>query len=459
MYSGQDAALIRSDDKINKVAYYSFALEGIEEAGAMNRLVNRTLAWFAVDTTPPRILSMLPANGSGLPINTVETSINLTSDENAECRIGTNDGYYADLKKFDQTGGKKHQVKVSNLVNNGSYTYYLKCRDASENTLSTTLSFFVWNRTFLPPEYGVSDQTAYEGQGITINVNASDPENDPLTYKLEDVLKINFPRPIAAKFALSGNNFSYNAGYGDAGTYNLKVTVSDGYVPVSKEFILQIINVNRPPVLSFIGPKIVVLNATQNQYYYYKVDGSDPDADALTYKANTSLFDINSYTGEISYTPKNADVGNYSINISVTDGEYTAWEEISFRVKNTNDAPVLDFVSPQYAAVGVPFNLKVNASDPDRDPLAYYSTTSLYNITQDGTIAFTPVNAQAGTYYINVTVSDGQLSASKILNLIIEDKNQAPVIKSAPQVIRTYPFRRFTINVTACDPDTDPGCV
>lgn len=458
MYSGQDAALIRSDDKINKVAYYSFNLEDIEETGAMNRLVNRTLTWFAVDTTPPKILSMTPSNGSGLPINTTVTAIRITTDEYAECRLSVADLSFADMPKFDKTFGKTHETNETGLVNNATYLYYIKCKDASDNMLSASIMFFVWNRTFFPPQFSVSDLTAYEGQTINITLNAQDPENDPLTYKIEDILKINFPRPIAANFALNGGAFSYNAGYGDAGSYNLKVTVSDGYMPVSKEFLLTIVNVNRPPMLSFIGPKIVVLNATQNQYYYYKVDASDPDGDALTYGANTTLFDINPYTGEISYTPKNADVGNYSINISVSDGEYTAWEVISFRVKNTNDAPVLDFVSPQYAAVGMPFSIKVNASDPDNDPLAYYANTALFNITQEGAIAFNPVNAQTGTYYIDITVSDGQLSATKILNLIIEDTNQAPVIKSAPQVIRTYPFRRFTINVTACDPDTDPGC-
>lgn len=457
-YSGQDAALVRSDDKINKVAYYSFPLESIGESGAMNRLVNRTFAWFAVDTTPPKILSSTPANGSGLPINTIETLINITTDENAECRIDTKDVYYADMKRFDQTGGKQHQVRVGDLENSADYTYHLKCRDASENTRSATLNFFVWNRTFLPPEYGISNINANEGQTIRINVSATDPENDPLTYKLEDVLKINYPKPIAGKFASSGGVFSYDAGYGDAGSYDLKVTVSDGYVQVTKELILTIMNVNRAPSLSFIGPKIVVLNASQNQYYYYKVDGSDPDGDAVTYAANTTLFDINPYTGEISYTPKNADVGNYSINISASDGEYSAWEEISFRVKNKNDAPLLDFVSPQYAAVGIPYEIRVNASDPDNDPLAYYAATPLFNITQEGIITFTPENAQTGTYYIDVSVSDGQLSASKILNLIIEDTNQAPVIKSYTTKVQTYPFRKFMINVTACDPDSDPGC-
>jgi len=107
----------------------------------------------------------------------------------------------------------------------------------------------------------------------------------------------------------------------------------------------------------------------------------------------------------------------------------------------------------------VPFTMTVSAYDPDNDPLTYYANTTLFNISQDGTVSFTPANGQTGTYFIDITVTDGQLSDSKILNLIIEDVNQPPKITSAPDIIYTYPFRSFTLNVTACDPDTDPLCV
>ena len=460
LYDGGGSALIKADNGANKVVYASFGVEDIIDAGSIprNQIVARVYNWLNVDTTPPKIIDQSPANGSGLPINTDAVNITLKTNEDAECRISQTQEVFSGMPLFDSTGGKMHIELINGLANGGSYLYYVKCKDRSDNIMSTSIGFFVWNRTFLPPEYNVSDISVKEGDQINITVYATDPENDPLTYALSDVLKINFPTPIASRFAKAGNSFTYTASYDDAGAYSLRMTVSDGYSNVTKDFKLIIANVNRAPVLDFIGPKIVVLNATQNQYFYYKVNASDPDADVLMYSANTTLFDINPYTGEISYTPKNADVGNYSINISVTDGQFYDSETISFRVKNTNDAPVLDFVTPQYAAVGAPYTLKVNASDPDGDPLAYYDDSDMFNITQDGTISFTPTNAQTGTYYINITVSDGLLSATKILNLIIEDKNQAPIIKSAPTKVLTFPYRKFTINVTACDPDTDPAC-
>jgi hypothetical protein len=132
---------------------------------------------------------------------------------------------------------------------------------------------------------------------------------------------------------------------------------------------------------------------------------------------------------------------------------------ISFRVKNTNDAPVLNFVSPQYAVVGNAFFARINATDPDNDPLAFYADTGLFNMSHDGAINFIPGIAQAGTYFIDVLATDGNLNDTKTLNLIIEESTNAPKILSAPDEIFTYPFKHFEINVTACDPDTDAGCI
>ncbi|MEM2990529.1 MAG: hypothetical protein QXQ02_05025 [Halobacteria archaeon] len=54
--------------------------------------------------------------------------------------------------------------------------------------------------------------------------------------------------------------------------------------------------------------------------YYYKVNASDIDYDVLHFSDNTTLFEINPYTGEITFTPASLDVGTHLVMINVTDG-------------------------------------------------------------------------------------------------------------------------------------------
>jgi len=62
-------------------------------------------------------------------------------------------------------------------------------------------------------------------------------------------------------------------------------------------------------------------NATESTGYYCDVDVSDPDNDTITFSDNTTLFDIDSTTGEIIFTPNASDIGNYSILITADDGK------------------------------------------------------------------------------------------------------------------------------------------
>lgn len=82
------------------------------------------------------------------------------------------------------------------------------------------------------------------------------------------------------------------------------------------------------PVLTPIGE----LNATAELEFNYTVTAEDINGDTLTFSDNTSLFVINSSTGLINFTPLITDVGDHSINISVSDGSLRDEETITFFV-------------------------------------------------------------------------------------------------------------------------------
>ena len=64
---------------------------------------------------------------------------------------------------------------------------------------------------------------------------------------------------------------------------------------------------------------ICATTATVNTAYSCDLNEIDANSDSLTFSDNTSIFNISSSTGIISFTPSSSDVGAHAINISTTD--------------------------------------------------------------------------------------------------------------------------------------------
>jgi len=85
------------------------------------------------DITPPILSS---GNPSGtLPSSTTQTTISLTTNEPATCKYSTtpNTPYSSMPNTFSSTGGTSHSTTVSGLGSGNSYSYYIRCQDASGN--------------------------------------------------------------------------------------------------------------------------------------------------------------------------------------------------------------------------------------------------------------------------------------------------------------------------------------
>src|SRR3989344_620193 len=104
---------------------------------------------------------------------------------------------------------------------------------------------------------------AKEGDLVKLNVNATDLDQDHLTYI--------YPNPF-------NKQGEWQTTYGDAGSYSVEVVVSDGKDEVRKHIRLVIEKRNRPPFL-----KETRIKAKEEQTIDLKSFVDDPDQDPLTY--------------------------------------------------------------------------------------------------------------------------------------------------------------------------------
>src|SRR5439155_3627523 len=137
-------------------------------------------------------------------------------------------------------------------------------------------------------------------------------------------------------------------------------------------------------------------------------------------------------TAKVTYTP----AGNYngldSFTFIVTDGALNSDSAtVSITVTAVNDPPVLTVPGPITVNEGTPISFPVTATDVDSPPPLIFSVSNLpsgatLTPQPNGTsavFAWTPSSAQGGPnpYLVRISVSDGQLSDTKVVSIAVND--------------------------------------
>jgi hypothetical protein len=276
---------------------------------------------------------------------------------------------------------------------------YIDLYDIYDDT-TKSLTFTLWT--------GTTWGTSFSNENLTVDIKA----NDTLKFS---------PLPN-----MDGvDSILVNA----TNTYNLstihKITVT-------------IKAVNDPPVIEWIGnikvDKLdsVSIFAYQNEWYNVTVVASDLDGDAVIYLDNTTLFDINYLTGNISFLPTQDDVGVTFINITASDVNGTNNEDrmnVKFTILNTNDPPTAMISYPENGSVIYSEKYMVfegKADDPDimfGDSITYYWTSDL-----DG---FLGDSAEIHVYQLSVGTHKITFNVTDAMGVSDED-NITVIVKANP---------------------------
>ncbi len=217
---------------------------------------------------------------------------------------------------FDESTGRLSGLPVSDDI--GTYANILISVTDGEFTASLApFDLVVTANNTAPNIAGSPPVTVNAGEDYSFLPSATDPEDDTLTFSVEN-------KPSWASFDASTGRLSGAPSNSDAGVYSgIVVSVSDGEFTASLAPFSITVNAvvsNTPPQISGDPPSSV----NEGQSYSFTPSASDADGDTLTFSISglPSWSSFDASTGRLHGTPVAADVGVYSnIVISVSDGQ------------------------------------------------------------------------------------------------------------------------------------------
>ena len=299
-----------------------------------------------------------------------------------------------------------------NQVGNHTVTF-----SASDGSLTTSGNVtFTAVKVNYAPYFTLGDytkKTIFEGRAIRLNINAADWNQDIITYSATNL-------PEGAKVDSATHTFSWTPGFNQADTYDITLIVSDGKLQNSKLLRIIVLDSTKAPVFE----PIMDASVNQNETLTISVAASDPDGDLLTYSAANlpagAVFDP--LTRQFSWSPSYDQVGAYVVTFNAHDGSLTTSINVTFTSVKVNYAPyfILGDYTKKTIFEGRTIRLNINAADWNQDIITYSATNLPEGAKVDSathTFSWTPGYTQAGTHRINLIVSDGSLSSSKILEI------------------------------------------
>lgn len=260
----------------------------------------------------------------------------------------------------------------------------------------------------------MATQTIAQQQTLTLPIEATDPDGDPLLYSATGL-------PPGATFDPVSGVITWAPNLFQSGTYGgIVVGASDGYLTTTEPLTIYVITVIQPPKLV----PLVEQDGSEGTALQFTIAAGDPSGGPLSYSAISGLpadAQFNAKTGQFNWTPNYDQSGDYSIVFGVTGpGGLTDQTDVKVHIDNVDRPPFLVVTSHQ-AAVGQPLSFTLQGSDPDQGTVLTYSALGLpQGATLDahsGAVSWTPGPAQVGDYDVQFAVSDGELTTTQTVVL------------------------------------------
>lgn len=392
----------------------------------------------------------------------VEGEININEGDSAHFGITAYDLNKDTLNYVWELNGKKvsETNKFDYFTDYNSEGDYLLDAYVSDGRFITKKEWKMNVKNFdrAPIFMPITNMLIKETVGVTIYLDAIDPDGDSISYSAENM-------PDGA--SLNGNVFSWLPGYDTVKREGIINSVLDKYHLMMGSYVITfiakgmeketrqkvritVLDSNRKPVLSSIDN----IEVEEGEEFTIKATASDPDGDKIT-------FGYSGWINQDSYKTGYGDAGEHKVKVTVSDGWLEDSKDVKITVKKKNRAPVFKEIGSYSANEGELLSIKLKADDPDGDELVFsvmnltdssvrgdvFEWTPSYDITRKGSKDFK----------ITFAVSDGVNIVTKDAVVTVNHVNLAPeIIEASPEkdvvVKRNSPL---IFKVEAEDPDDD----
>ena len=316
------------------------------------------------------------------------------------------------------------------VVDIGTHTVSFRVTDNGNGNSSIslfeeqTIQFVVRASNRAPTLAAISSPTVAEGQPLVVNLSASDPDSDVLTYAVTNL-------PVGANFDPVHGVLNWTPNIFQRGVYsNVTVTASDGSASASRAFTINVSKTNQTPIFIPTANQ----SGRENAPVKFTLTANDFDGDGLTFSSLSALptgAQLNAATGEFKWTPKFDQQGLYVLHFAVSDGVAMATQDVALEIVDVNRPPTLQAGS-RSVLLGEPLQFNLNGADPDANSVLTYDAVGLpagatLNHTT-GAFSWTPSVGQGGSYIVRFSVSDGLITTEQTSEL------RALVSRPAPSV-------------------------
>ena len=303
----------------------------------------------------------------------------------------------------------------------------------------------------------VLDVTFDEDGNKIIILSATDIENDPISFNVNDIDN------SLLSAIVSGNKITFTGRPNAFGTVDLNVTAVSNGLMDSQRVLVTVNPINDLPII-------------ENDFNFKSLDEdfttsitsalhvSDVDGDNITYSVTSTGADINlNLSGSTLNIASIKDAnGDANITVHVFDGNVTVSKSFNLHINPIDDAPVLS----RYQNVAVleddgTIIVTPSASDVDNDDsLITYSYVSLDPkiIRVTGTTIETVPDAN-GMAMVTITATSNGLTASSDFNITVTAVDDAPVLSTYKNVTVLEDNGTIEITPSANDVDNDNGLI
>ena len=312
-----------------------------------------------------------------------------------------------------------------------------------------------------PPSITSSPSTqVFLGNDYTISLSASDPDGDPLSWRLVNA-------PEGTRLTGAGA-LDWSPDLGDLGeSYDFVVGVLDGRGGTDR-LSWQVTVPNRAPEIT-TDP---VVEAVVGEAYRYDVGATDEDpGQPLTYRITSRPplgMSINAQSGLITWIPSEEQGQETFLVIVRVEDTLGSFDEQSYRVgvdvPPSNRAPTISNTAPDRASAGVLYTFDYEARDLDGDALSWELESGPPGMTIDrdtGVLRWTPSDAQTGqtlSFVVRVSDDEGLFDRQTVLVLVEVEANTPPAFGNEPET-EAVVGQEYLFEPRVSDEDADPVSV